>query len=229
MASSLACARSGSSRTRSARRRASLFSAGWPMPESPWTSSFRTGRSWARRDLEETGSSISRTRRFEGQPFGCSRPPDLPLRARGIRQRPGVAFRKAWERSACNSPRSSIPTESRTSEGVSPTAACSSSGMSAWVIVDGWVMSDSTPPRLSARRMVFNALRKAGTAFRRFSSNEMTEPAPTPGRSAIPSGGGPAGPGSRFSRRRGVRQEPRQDFGVLLGARHPDGEGLDPP
>ena len=73
----------------------------------------------------------------------------------------------------------SIPTERRTSEGVSPTAACSSSGMSAWVIVEGWVMRDSTPPRLSASRTVFRALRKAGTADSLASSKEMIEPGPS--------------------------------------------------
>jgi putative transposase len=44
--------------------------------------------------------------------YGSGAPP-LLRRLRNLR----YAFRKAWARSACNSPRSSIPTESRTREG----------------------------------------------------------------------------------------------------------------
>ena len=55
------------------------------------------------------------------------------------RRRQPFDFRSARERSSLKSSGSSSPTESRTSDGVSPTAACSSRGMSAWVIVDGCV------------------------------------------------------------------------------------------
>ena len=49
------------------------------------------------------------------------------------------------------SPASSQPTEMRTRESVSPSFRRSASGTEAWVMVLGWQISVSMPPRLSAR------------------------------------------------------------------------------
>jgi len=157
---------------------------------------------------------------FEEEAFGCSRPLDLPFTP-GIRQRPESLSARRGE-VACNSPglRSHGEPHQR---GVSR-PRCSSSGMSRGHR-RRMVMSDSTP-RGSPQKIVSNALRKAGTVFRRFSSNEMIEPAPTPGE--VRSLRGWSGsPGRRFSRRRGVRQEPAKAW-RSPGRASPGRRGLDP-
>ena len=46
-----------------------------------------------------------------------------------------------------------------------PTFKRSSLGIEAWVIVEGWHTSDSTPPRLSASDMSFSDLKKVEVVF----------------------------------------------------------------
>jgi CheY-like chemotaxis protein len=89
----------------------------------------------------------------------------------------------------------STPTERRTRDGVSPTAACSSGGMSACVIVAGWVISDSTPPTLSASSTVVRDERNRGTARSLASSKEMIEPGPSAWEACSFAPGWPGRPG----------------------------------
>ena len=52
----------------------------------------------------------------------------------------------------------SIPTDKRNSESKTPRASRSSFGIAPWVIDAGWLISDSTPPRLSANEKSFVAI-----------------------------------------------------------------------
>ena len=62
-----------------------------------------------------------------------------------------VAVLSAWFRSAMMSRMSSMPTESRTSSGVTPVSTCSAS-LSCWCVVEaGWMTSDLASPMLASR------------------------------------------------------------------------------
>ena len=74
------CARSGSSRTRFARKISKPSGSGCARTASPWISRFPTGRSSLAGTSMAPGSSISRTRRSRRMSSGCSRPSDPPLR-----------------------------------------------------------------------------------------------------------------------------------------------------
>ena len=60
-----------------------------------------------------------------------------------------LAAAMAWSRSARMSRMSSVPTERRTSSGVTPVAACSATVSCAWVVEAGWMTSDLESPRLA--------------------------------------------------------------------------------
>src|SRR5205085_5752615 len=72
----------------------------------------------------------------------------------------------ACARSSFRSSMSSMPAEMRTRPSVMPMAARRSAGTEACVMVAGWEMSVSTPPRLSASacsRTLFNSRRAASS------------------------------------------------------------------
>ncbi len=53
-----------------------------------------------------------------------------------------------------------MPTERRTSSGVTPVAACSSTESCGWVVEAGWMTSDLASPMLARSEKSFSALMK---------------------------------------------------------------------
>ena len=83
-----------------------------------------------------------------------------------LSREPAVAS-SAPRRSSSKSATSSIPTESRRSPSVIPRRSRSLSGIEPCVMRPGWQMSDSTPPRLSARLKYCKRLAKSSARFGR--------------------------------------------------------------
>src|SRR2546429_4424545 len=117
----------------------------------------------------------------------CSSPSGLRLRLRhpsrgshrGLRAGPGGRPQaRARPRSSCRSCGSSSPTEKRTKPSVIPCAWRCSLGTLACVIVAGCSMSDSTPPRLSARMMTSSFRRRSATLAESRSSKLSMPPNP---------------------------------------------------
>ena len=69
-----------------------------------------------------------------------------------------------------------MPGDSRIRLSEMPTFSLKSLGMEAWVIVEGWHASDSTPPRLSASVISFNDLKKVRKFYSPLSVKEIIAP-----------------------------------------------------
>src|SRR5690606_11832103 len=82
----------------------------------------------------------------------------------------------AWARSSTRSRAYSMPTETLSSDGPMPSSRRSGSGTEAWVIFSGWLISDSTPPRFSARTKMRRLRQNAVAVSRSPSISQPTIP-----------------------------------------------------